>query len=365
MAGPKMTDKELAKQAGFDKKYAYGIELKSNMKKFFRHVDEHTAVNRYVWHNIPFDLTSQDIERLLYYRGQLCAFYIKSLNKFYLLPYALDGTIDVYGRYNTIHPVPFASGVDEENTENKDVNKKTVVVADILSKLHLKVAYGVITEELKPGDIENYAVILRDYTNQISQTCIPRRELNDALLDVMSDCIPFMRTALLAATGVKGTRVDDANQASAVKDASSQLKGAALAGDPLTPITVPVEIQELMSNPTGKASEYMLALQSLDNLRLGAYGIENGGLFEKKAHELEREAAINGGPIRLLAQDGLAWRQNFCHIFNSIFNIGMSVELNESESLVDEDLDGVLFENNEDGSETGIETGGPTNEADV
>lgn len=362
MPGPRMTDTQLAQQAGMKKKGGDGAELKANIKRFFRVIDEQTAVNRYTWHNIPFDLTSQDIERLLYYRGQLCAFYIKSLNKFYLLPYTLDGTIDVYGRYNIIHPVPFASGVDEEHTEGGE--KKTVVTANILSKLHLKVAYGVLTEELKAEEIESYAVILRDYSNQISQTNIPRKDINDSLLDVMADCVPFMRTSLLASSGVKGARVDDTNQAASIKDASSSLKKAALDGDPLTPVTVPVEIQELMSNPTGKAEEYMLALQSLDNLRLSAYGIDNGGLFEKKAHELEVEAAVNGGPVGLIAQDGLAWRQNFCHIFNSIFNIGLSVELNESESLVDEDMDGLLFDNNDDGSETGIETGGSDNAND-
>ena len=43
----------------------------------------------------------------------------------------------------------------------------------------------------------------------------------------------------------------------------------------------------------GKIEEYMLAMQSLDNLRLSGYGIDNGGLFEKKAHELQTEADIN------------------------------------------------------------------------
>ena len=62
----------------------------------------------------------------------------------------------------------------------------------------------------------------------------------------------------------------------------------------------------------------MLAMQSLDNLRLSGYGIDNGGLFEKKAHELQSEADINGGPVGLVMQDGLSIRQNFCNIVNSI-----------------------------------------------
>ena len=79
-----------------------------------------------------------------------------------------------------------------------------------------------------------------------------------------------------------------------------------------------IEFQELTSGQLGKAEEYMLAMQSLDNFRLSGYGIDNGGLFEKKAHELQTEADINGGPVGLVLQDGLSIRQNFCNIVNSI-----------------------------------------------
>ena len=68
----------------------------------------------------------------------------------------------------------------------------------------------------------------------------------------------------------------------------------------------------------GKLQDYFLAMQSIDNLRLSGYGIDNGGLFEKKAHELQSEADINGGPVGLVLQDGLSIRQNFCNIVNSI-----------------------------------------------
>ena len=40
---------------------------------------------------------------------------MKDLDEFYFMPYALDGTIDFYGRYNTIHPVPMTSGTDDKN----------------------------------------------------------------------------------------------------------------------------------------------------------------------------------------------------------------------------------------------------------
>ena len=51
-------------------------------------------------------------------------------------------------------------------------------------------------------------VLLSDYSKQISQTILPRQSLQEPLLDAMSDCIPFMRTALQNETGVVGMRVE-------------------------------------------------------------------------------------------------------------------------------------------------------------
>ena len=109
----------------------------------------------------------------------------------------------------------------------------------------------------------------------------------------------------------------------------------------------------------------MLAMQSLDNLRLSGYGIDNGGLFEKKAHELQTEADINGGPVGLILQDGLSIRQNFCNIVNSIWGIGIWCEPAENIMGADVNGDGVVYDRNESGEHSGVESsdnGGTENE---
>lgn len=100
----------------------------------------------------------------------------------------------------------------------------------------------------------------------------------------------------------------------------------------------------------------MLAMQSLDNLRLSGYGIDNGGLFEKKARELQSEADINGGPVGLVMQDGLSIRQNFCNIVNSIWGIGIWCEPAENIMGADVNGDGLVYDRNEGGEHSGIET---------
>ena len=318
MAKPTLPDFTTLFQAGIDPKTGLPIKLtgsmkcalKEDLKKFLRLVDEQDAVNRYVWYNLPANITSQELERMLYYKGQLCFFYDKDLEEFYFMPYALDGTIDFYGRYNQIHPVPMTSGTEDKGNKAQ---------AQYLAEKKLKCVYGIkLPEELKAEDLDKSTVLLHDYTKQLAQTIIPRVQVNDSLIDVMAECIPFMRTSLISSTGINGIRVNDGDQQANVFDAGRSVEHAALTGNPWVPIIGNIEFQELTNGQVGKAEEYMLAMQSLDNLRLSGYGIDNGGLFEKKAHELQSEADINGGPVGLVLQDGLSIRQNFCNIVNSI-----------------------------------------------
>lgn len=355
MGNPRIPDLQTLLQAGIDPKTGlpvrmggYKATLKEDLKKFLRLVDEQDAVNRYKWYNLPCNLPSQELERMLYYKGQLCFFYDKDLEEFYFMPYALDGTIDFYGRFNTIHPVPMTSGTDDKGSKAQ---------AQYLATKKLKCVYGIkLPGELSEADMVESTVLLHDYTKQLSQTILPRVTVNDPLLDTMAECIPFMRTAMLSSTGVKGVRVNDADQEQNVKDANRSVEGAALTGNPWVPIIGNIDFQELTNQNLGKVQDYMLAMQSLDNLRLSGYGIDNGGLFEKKAHELQSEADINGGPVGLVLQDGLSIRQNFCNIVNSIWGIGIWCEPAENIMGADINGDGVVYDRDETGEHTGVES---------
>ena len=157
------------------------------------------------------------------------------------------------------------------------------------------------------------------------------------LLDVIAEIPCYLRTALIASTGVKGMRVADADAKNEVKVASSAVLQCALSGELATPITSTIEIQELFEGTVGKAQEYLLSMQALENFRLSTYGLENGGLFEKKAHKLEGEQEMNSSTVGLVYADGLAIRQNFCNIVNSIW--GTSMWCMPAESVVGVDID--------------------------
>lgn len=352
----KLPNLETLIQAGIDPKTGLPSKissmckshLKEDVKKALRILDETDAVNRYTWYNLPCNITSQELERMLYYKGQLCFFYNKDLEEFYFMPYALDGTIDFYGRYNSVHPVPMTSGTDD---------KADKAQAEYLSQIKLKCIYGIkMPETLTLEDLTDSTVLLHDYTKQLSQNILPRVSINEPIIDVEAEMIPLMRTSLIAGSGIMGVRVNDSDQALAVEEGNRSVENAALSGQIYVPMVGNIEWQDLTPGQLAKAEEYFLSMQSMDNFRLSTYGIDNGGLFEKKAHELQSEADINGGPVGLVLQDGLSIRQNFCNIVNSIWGLGIWCEPAQNISGVDMDGDGMMYDRNESGEHTGMES---------
>lgn len=320
--------------------------IKEEIKKVLRIADEQDAVNRYTWYNLPGNISSQELERMLYYKGQLCFFYDEMLDEFYFMPYALDGGIDFYGRYSTVHPIPMYQGGSEN--EKKEIGYQQAY----LSTLKLKVQYGMMLNEPTDYELKTACVLLHDYTKQLSQTIIPRQILNEPIIDAEADCIPYMKTALMLGTGIKGMRVNDADQKAEVKAASKEIRSAALNNEAYVAMTGNMEFQELSDGPVYKGEEYMMAMQSIDNFRLSLYGLDNGGLFEKKAHMLESENDVNQTNVGLVLQDGISIRQNFCNIVNSIWGLGIWCEPSQTQTG-DTDGDGLEYDENEDGENSG------------
>lgn len=308
-------------------------EIKENIRKQLRILDEQNAINRYTWYNLPNGLDGQLLERILYYRGQGAFFYMKENDKFYFLPYALSGTLDVYGRFTGITPLQFAGGT----TSAKDGKPKVWI-----NGLTKKPVYDL--EEADEDVFNEGCVLLCDFSKQLGETNIPRQVLQDPLLDVMAESIPLARTSLIANSGVKGVRVNDQDQSASVANASEAILNSALNGRAWVPIIGSVDFQELTGGTPLKSEEYLLYLQALDNYRLSLYGLDNGGLFQKKSHMLEAEQDMNAGHAKLAYQDGLTLRQRFADIINSIWGLGVWCEPSESVLAMDTNGDGQAVE---------------------
>lgn len=291
----------------------------SKVKGLFAIIDEQDAVNRFVWENQQVNMPSRELERLVYLKYSLVFFYYAGA--FFLLPYALDGGLDWYGRYRKVHPIPLAFGTDGEKEDDVDEE-----LQKLLSTIKLRVVYDL--NEYNDIDDKNVeatedhagiGVILRDYTNGISWEAIPRWQLNDCLLQLEAECVAYMNLNLLMGCGVSGVRVPDADSSNSVLEGSKGVKQYALQGNPWVPIIGTIEFQDLTDGKLAPVNEYTMALQSIDNLRLSTYGLDNTGLFEKKQHILESENELNNQKQSLVMDDGLKCREDFCKLVNVIF----------------------------------------------
>ena len=363
MARPYLPDIQSMITAGIDPVTGLPIKVAqpfteftdADAKKFLRIIDEEDAINRFVWYNLPDGINGELIERILYYRESGMFLYVDSIEnygnldeefvmgKFFFLPYALAGNIDVYGQFTKVKPLPFNGTADKEATKTQDpisINEREVI-------------YGVLDpEEVTWEDITGKCVILHDYCKQISQTGIPRYILQEPILSLMSMHLPFIRTKLIASCGVRGLRVNNADDSGQVIISNRSIKNAAKTGDIFVPITGAMEFQDLATLSEGsKIQDLYMSLQSLENIRLANYGIDHGGIFQKKAHMLAEEESINRSNVGIVFQDQLRLRQEFCNRVNSLFGLSIWVEPSEAALGVDDDADGHAYDV-DDGSNT-------------
>ena len=350
----RLTDPNTLIQAGIDPKTGLPIKmtgsdekctLKLDIKKALRVLDEQNAINRYKWYNLPNGLDGQLLERILYYKGQGMFFYSDLDEQFYFLPYALAGTIDIVGRFNRVAALPFNG-----STENKPIEAFT-----------RNVVYDVVMD-IDKDTFMNGCVLLSDYSKQISQTNISRQILNDPILDTMAEALPLARTSLIANSGVRGMRVADEDAYSQVQLASEAITKAALIGKPLVPIVSPVEFQDLTNGNALRSDEYLMYMQALDNFRLSLYGLDNGGLFDKKAYVNNETAGSIQNNVGLVYQDGLTNRQKFCDIVNSIWGLGIWCDVSETVANMDMNMDGLIADSQDQSGQPGEQ---PTENVEV
>ena len=337
---PFMTLPEVPEALGMRK--GTGPLPNENIKIILRTNDEQIHCNRFKWYNLPRGIDAQMIERIIYYRGQL-AMAVLPDGTFAVLPFCLNGGLDIYGRYTGVSLLPW-NGTAEIKKLDDARNSKAQLTRIISAKRYDVLYQPIDLEDLAkaPEKLRDMAVILSDYTRQIPQIIVPKYKLTEPIIDYESKLIPYLNTALSNATGIIGVRVGDQSEQSIAELASEQMEFAALTGKKWVPITGGLDFQELTGGQVAKAEEFLLTMQSLDNYRLGIHGVENGGLFEKKAHTTDLENSINLGTSGYVMKDALYNRQQFCTIINSLWGLSVWVEPDEISVGADYNMDGIV-----------------------
>ena len=282
-------------------------------------------IRRYRWTGLPKGMDATMIERILYYRGRLVAF--RHGDTYYTLPFALNGNIDVYGRYQAVTPLTFNGSIITDGDGNKKMGD-----GDFITGKTFRVSYDIFDIEGKE------AVILNDYTQGLSESIEPRHNINYPFIRGLAETLILIRHNLISSARVFTTRVLDEGQKQAVLDEFNNLEQDILEyGKKIFAVTASTELKELFSDKTLETQQYWECFVSQDNLRENLLGIENNGIFKKKERVLKGEQEMEAGSAEQVYGDGLYNRQVFAMIFNTIF--GENIWCEESEVVAGEDTD--------------------------
>lgn len=327
--GGKINQQNLKVALGFEGKVnpiAYVSGIKDEIKRTLEIRERSQFVRRYRWVNTPKGFDANLMERILYYRGRVVLFKIGE--EFYHLPFALNGTIDAYGRYKSVTPLTFNGTV---KTDDKGENYMGDGV--LLNDLTLNVLY-----DMEDDTIGKDAVILNDYTQGISEFIIPRYQLNQIYHSELANIVVLIKHNLVSSARVYTVRVLDEGQKNAVLDEFANMEQDIINhGKRIFAVTSQTKLEEILKDKVLDTQEYWQCYVSLDNLRENLLGIENNGIFKKKERQLKGEQELEASSADLVYQDGLYNRQQMCQRFNALFGTDMWVE--ESEVISGHDID--------------------------
>lgn len=275
------------------------------------------TLERYMWTNIPFGLTQDLIERILFLRGKAVFYFNDKVDKFQFLPYALNGTIDEYGRYTACNTFPF-TGVDTDN-KNKSKKKKT---QDLIYE-DLNLVYDLpYSEEMLKGIKENKTVgiILNDSSLMISQQPIIRFNYVKPILHIMSTLIQIINTAMYGSADHNTIQVENASEYDSINKQINAINNDILSGKRFTPVISSLTITPIKTSSSHDLVGLFNTFNSLNNLLKSITGISNAGVFDKSAHLLQSEQKLNGSNADDIYYNGLRQRQEFCMMVQAYYN---------------------------------------------
>ena len=270
---------------------------------------EHNKIEileRYMWVNVPFGLTADIIERLLFYRGKGIFYFNENVGKFQFLPFALNGVIDEYGRFTKCNTLPF-TGVDSEDGKNKKNQRLVYENLDIVYDL----PYDKDTFK-KINQNKTFGIILNDSSLSISQQPTIRFNYVKPVLHMLATLMQIINTAMFGNADHNLLRIENESELESVQSQINAINQDILKGHRFTPIIGKLPIEPLKTTNSADLEGLFNTFNSLNNFLKSINGIANPGVFDKKAHLLQDEQKLNGSNADDIYYNGLRLRQEFC-----------------------------------------------------
>lgn len=258
-------------------------------------VDVAQFISRYKWEGLPEYMPPNIIEKMLYYKGTVAGFFYQ--NQLYILPYAVDGSLNVYGYPTAIKPVGY-------NGTSFDNLKLNTYPNGVLRKY-------------------SSAVILNDRPSDfMGGACLPMATINSDIIDLMNDTLK--RSELSSISSLKKFLIQTADGKS-VEGLRADMRKTLLSDDPFYIMREnSVIVNGLRSdiatlgteNETDKIIQYY---SSLNNQRCYNMGIKNNGVFEKMERVVVGELTGNEYQTNLILETGLTMRKSFLESLKEIY----------------------------------------------
>lgn len=291
---------------GYNLKYESLFEImrKQNMTE---------TIERYMWTNVPFGLTQDLIERILFFRGKGILYFNDKVEKFQFLPFGLNGSIDEYGRYLKCNTFQF-TGNSEEDEEDKD-GKKKKKKPQLLVYENLPIVYDL------PYDEETFemarkrktvGIILNDNSLALSQQPTIRSNYVRPVLHLMATLMNIIGTAMFGAADHSVVQIENESELKSINRQIDAINQDILRGRRFTAIVGTLPIQPLKTSNTADLEGLFGTFNSLSNFLKSITGVANAGVFDKKAHLLQEEQKLNGSNSDDVYYNGLRLRQEFC-----------------------------------------------------
>lgn len=325
----RMYDLSLYRAAGIPVNTKYGIDPSYTNTEFneiarvLEIQDLREFTERYQWVNIPKGLTSDLIERILYFRGRAVFYYNDTVEKFQFLPFASNNVIDEYGRWTHCNTFPF-TGVSETTKEKKYTRMGIELVYDDLftmDDLYDEVEVARIEKEWETGS--DKGIILNDSVLGLSQQPVIRANIVKPMIGSMATCYQIINTAMYASADYNLIKVTTQDELESVKGQISTINSEILSGNRFGAVMGDINLDSLKTTNASSIQDLFETFNSLDNYRKSTMGVDNAGVFNKKERMLQQEQALNGSNADSIYTDGLYQRQRFCDLVNQYYGTNM------------------------------------------
>lgn len=323
LSGIPLTDKMLKYGNAVDQD---GKVITGNPLDYGLHYDELFAImreqnfvetiERYMWTNVPFGLTADLIERVLFFRGKGVLYYNEKVGKFQFLPFALNDTIDEYGRYTRCNTLPFI-GVDEvKKSPNSKKREVSAIVEDLPIAYDLPYNEDMLNMVRKDKPV---GIILNDNSLAISQQPIIRANYVKPVLHMLATLMNIINCAMFGAADHNVVRVENESELQSINQGIAAINKNILNGKRFTAIASQLQIEPLKTSNTADLEGLFNTFNSLTNFLKSITGIANPGVFDKKAHLLQEEQQLNGSNADDVYYNGLRLRQEFCLLVQAYY----------------------------------------------